>query len=104
MSFPSLRRHWRTLRRHFLPRGNHVSLTLQGRWAVVTGASSGLGLEIAKHLAHHHKANLVLVARRLDRLEALRDELKSKAGVDAVALKADMSSDEECRQMFQASV
>ena len=42
--------------------------------ALVTGASSGLGLEFARQLAPHARS-LVLVARRLDRLNALRDEL-----------------------------
>ena len=51
------------------------AMSLDSRWVLVTGASSGLGREIAKQLALKHKANLVVVARRLERLEKLREEL-----------------------------
>jgi short-subunit dehydrogenase len=45
-----------------------------GCTALITGASSGLGTEFARQLAPHARS-LILVARRLDRLEALREEL-----------------------------
>ena len=48
------------------------AMTLNERWVLVTGASSGLGKAIAEQLARDHRANLVLVARRLDRLQELR--------------------------------
>jgi uncharacterized protein len=59
----------------------------ENRVAVVTGASSGIGEAIAVELAHRGY-QLVLVARRTDRLQALADDLSIKAHV----LPADLSS------------
>jgi short-subunit dehydrogenase len=57
--------------------------------ALVTGASSGIGSEIAKLLAARGYA-LVLVARRKDRLTALADELAEEDGVRTETLAADL--------------
>lgn len=57
--------------------------------ALVTGASAGLGTELAKLFARD-KHDLVLVARRLDRLEALAKELREKHGIRAEAVAADL--------------
>jgi short-subunit dehydrogenase len=65
--------------------------------AVITGASSGIGWEVAKLLARE-KCHLGLVARRKERLDALADECRAH-GVKAVAVSADVS---ERAQVFQA--
>jgi short-subunit dehydrogenase len=57
--------------------------------ALITGASAGLGLEFAILFARDHH-DLVLVARRKDRLEALGEELSRDHGVKCTALAADL--------------
>ncbi len=60
------------------------------RLAVITGASSGLGTEFAR-LAAADGFETLLIARRVDRLEALAGELKEKYGVDAHVLGLDLT-------------
>ena len=62
---------------------------LSGRVALVTGASSGLGVQFARALADNGAA-VALVARRADRLVALRDEIEARGG-RAVAIEADVT-------------
>ena len=62
-----------------------------GKWALITGASSGLGLEFADLLAAQ-KVNLVLVARRQEAMEKLASDLRRKYGVDVLVEAIDLAS------------
>ncbi|MGW0484122.1 SDR family oxidoreductase [Nonomuraea sp. NPDC003214] len=64
-------------------------MSLDHRIAVVTGASSGIGAATARLLAARG-AKVALLARRLDRLDALAQEIKS-AGGEALAVAADIT-------------
>src|SRR5215218_5142543 len=62
-----------------------------GKWALITGASSGLGLEFADLLAAQ-KVNLVLAARRKESMEKLASDLRRKYGVDVQVEAIDLAS------------
>ena len=66
---------------------------LKGRVAVITGASSGLGKQMAKGFAEQG-ADLVILARRIEKLEELRDELEKK-GVNVLPIKCDVTSTDD---------
>lgn len=61
------------------------------KWALITGASSGLGAEFAWQLAAE-PLNLVLVARREDRLEELAAKIRAACGVEVEVLPADLAT------------
>lgn len=66
-----------------------ITADLNGRVALVTGASSGLGQHFARVLAANG-AHVAVAARRTDRLQALADEI-GKAGGRAVAVRMDVT-------------
>ncbi|XDG08976.1 hypothetical protein ABKA04_008591 [Annulohypoxylon sp. FPYF3050] len=67
----------------------------KGTWAVVTGASDGLGKEFATQLAAKG-FNLILVSRTLSKLEALSQELEKKfSGLQTKVLDMDFSADDD---------
>ena len=66
---------------------------LKGRVAVITGASSGLGKQMAKGFAEAG-ADLVILARRVEKLEELKSELET-LGVKVLACKCDVTSTED---------
>ncbi len=62
-----------------------------GPWALITGASAGFGELFARELAAKG-LNLVLLARRLERLEKLGEELSAEYGIEYRAIGADLSA------------
>src|SRR5579885_932402 len=73
---------------------------LQGRTALVTGASSGLGKGFAAELARRG-CNLVLVARREDRLRAVAESLAGRYGVRAETVPADLAADDAPPRLYE---
>src|SRR6266581_8429240 len=68
-----------------------VVKSFAGKRALITGASSGLGLEFADLLAAQ-KVNLVLAARRQESMEKLASDLRRKYGVDVLVEAIDLAS------------
>ncbi|MDR3136253.1 MAG: SDR family oxidoreductase [Coriobacteriales bacterium] len=62
---------------------------LTGKIALVTGGSSGLGVQFAKALARQG-ANIAIIARRLEKLEATKQAIKAEYDVDVLALSCDV--------------
>ena len=60
------------------------------KYALITGASSGIGYELAKLFAEDGK-NLVIVARNGDRLEQVKTEIQSKYGTKVKVLPKDLT-------------
>ena len=69
--------------------------------ALITGASSGIGLEMARLMAAD-KVDLVLVARSEDKLQTLADELKSRHNVAVDVIAADLSALDSAQQVVDA--
>ncbi|HEV2276502.1 MAG TPA: SDR family oxidoreductase, partial [Acidobacteriaceae bacterium] len=74
----------------------------QGKWALVTGASAGIGEAIARELAEAG-AHLILTARRAERLQALAEELGAKHSIQTQVVIADLREQEAPRRIFEAT-
>ena len=71
----------------------------QGKWALVTGASAGIGWELAAQLAAGG-ANLVLTARRTERLTQLADELRASHKIQTEVFPADLAQPQAPDEIF----
>ncbi|KIY23841.1 MULTISPECIES: SDR family NAD(P)-dependent oxidoreductase [Mesobacillus] len=73
--------------------------SLKGKNIIITGASGGIGAEIAR-LCAARGANLVLLARSIDKLEILKKELQSKYAINIHARQLDVSDPEAVKKVF----
>jgi len=75
---------------------------LDGKVALVTGASSGLGVAFAEGLAEAG-ADLAICARRVEKLEQTRERVESK-GRRCLAVQADVAKPEDCQRFVDQAV
>lgn len=74
--------------------------TYNDRWALITGASSGIGAEFASQLAGRGM-HLILVARRKDKMTELATELNTRHGTRCHVVAIDLSDPEASRRLFE---
>jgi 3-hydroxy acid dehydrogenase/malonic semialdehyde reductase len=73
---------------------------ITGQTAFITGASSGIGKACAELFASLG-VNLVITARRMDRLNTISKELSSKYGIKCLAIQLDVQKNEEVERVFK---
>jgi len=76
------------------------AFTKYGPWALVTGASSGLGAEYARQIAAKG-LHIILVARREDRLQELATEITKDYDVETRVIAADLTADGACARVIE---
>jgi short-subunit dehydrogenase len=91
---------------HFSPDGEMGEATmdreiLKGKTGLITGASSGMGADFARELAARG-CNLILVARRADRLQELKEEISARFGVGADYLAMDLAAADAPQRLYDS--
>jgi short-subunit dehydrogenase len=76
-------------------------MEFRSRWVIVTGASSGLGWEMTKVLARDYGANVIPVARRMDKLAELKKEIESSTSSQVVPIAGDLSNVDDIDRVFR---
>ena len=70
------------------------------KYTLITGASSGLGIDFAKEYAQKNE-NLILVARRIDRLNQVKAEIESKFPVEVLVYSVDLNQSTNIDHFFE---
>ncbi len=76
---------------------------VKGQTAIVTGASSGLGVTFAESLAEL-EVNLVIAARRYEKLVKVAEDISSKYDVKVIPVKTDVAQEEQVINMVNAAI
>jgi short-subunit dehydrogenase len=82
------------------PGESRVTDRWRGKWALVTGASAGIGSALARNLAGGG-CNLVLTARRRERMDELASELIASYGIAAEIVTADLTLPNAPKEIFE---
>jgi len=69
-------------------------------YALITGASSGIGLELARLFASD-RINTILVARRSERLEAISENLEKEYGIRCLPISSDLTGSDAAADIYQ---
>ena len=77
-------------------------MSIKGKTIIITGASSGIGEATAKKLSQEG-ANVVLSARREDRLNSLKDEIVKNGGM-ALVVPADVTNKEDFKKVVSSTL
>jgi NAD(P)-dependent dehydrogenase (short-subunit alcohol dehydrogenase family) len=95
------KRYWRPVPA-VKPNERRVEETMLGKTALITGASSGIGAELAR-LHSARRGDLVLVARRTEALDALKVELERAHGINATVITADLAQPDAAEKVFKTT-
>lgn len=79
---------------------DQMDMAVPTEWVLITGASSGIGWELAWQFAAA-KSNLVLVARRREKLQQLADRLRAEHGIEVALLVEDLSAAAAATRVWQ---
>jgi uncharacterized protein len=85
-----------------MPASEILRKAYAGKWALVTGASAGIGDALAVELAAAG-SNLILTARRTDRLEALSSRLKAEHKIQTMVIPADLADPAAPQRLYDAT-
>jgi NAD(P)-dependent dehydrogenase (short-subunit alcohol dehydrogenase family) len=80
-----------------------LCFAIKGQTAIVTGASSGLGVTFAKTLAERG-VNLVIAARRYEKLVKVAENLSSKYGIKVIPVKTDVTQEKQVIKTVKTAI